>query len=42
MKGARLEPIRHGVFFAFAWAVFHPNTQFVGVPRLEEEFMPGP
>ena len=40
MKGARLEPIRHGVFFAFAWAVFHPNTQFVGVPRLDEEFMP--
>ncbi|MCP5120095.1 MAG: DUF3179 domain-containing protein [bacterium] len=41
LKGAQLDPIQHGVFFAFALAVFHPNAEFVGVPRVDDEFFSG-
>jgi uncharacterized protein DUF3179 len=32
LTGRRLEPIPHGVFFAFAVTAFHPETYFVGQP----------
>jgi hypothetical protein len=32
LAGKRLEPLEHGVFFAFAWLAFHPSTQVVGLP----------
>ena len=30
LTGKRLAPVDHGVYFAFAWLVFHPETQVVG------------
>jgi len=30
LHGKRLTPIEHGVFYAFAWLAFHPNTVIVG------------
>ena len=29
LKGRRLRPVAHGVYFAFAWLVFHPDTEIV-------------
>lgn len=34
LAGKRLTPIRHGVYFAFAWLIFRPETEVVG----ESEF----
>ncbi len=33
LEGRRLEPLEHGVFFAFAWLTFHPRTQLLKAPR---------
>jgi hypothetical protein len=30
LAGKRLTPVEHGVYFAFAWLVFHPETYVVG------------
>ncbi len=30
LAGKRLAPVEHGVYFAFAWLVFNPETQIVG------------
>jgi len=30
LKGKRLKPVDHGVYFAFAWLVFRPGTRVVG------------
>jgi len=30
LKGKRLKPVPHGVFFAFAWLVFNPDTEIAG------------
>ena len=30
LAGKRLEAVEHGVYFAFAWLVFNPDTQIVG------------
>ena len=32
LKGSRLEPLDHGVFYAFAWLAFRPDTLVVGLP----------
>ncbi|HBY59064.1 MAG TPA: hypothetical protein DEH78_04540, partial [Solibacterales bacterium] len=29
-KGKSLQPVEHGVFFAFAWLAFQPDTVIVG------------
>lgn len=31
LKGTRLAPIQHSVFYAFAWLAFRPDTEVVGV-----------
>jgi hypothetical protein len=31
LKGKRLAPIQHSVFYAFAWLAFRPDTEVVGV-----------
>jgi hypothetical protein len=30
LTGKRLTPVDHGVYFAFAWFVFNPDTEVVG------------
>ncbi len=30
LEGTQLEPINHGVFYAFAWLSFYPETRVVG------------
>ena len=30
LEGTQLEPINHGVFYAFAWLSFYPDTRVVG------------
>ncbi len=37
LAGRRLEPIEHGVFYAFAWLVFNPDTEVVGVATAEQD-----
>ena len=32
LRGERLEPVEHGVFYAFAWLAFRPDTHVVGLP----------
>lgn len=32
LKGQRLQPIQHSVFYAFAWLAFRPDTEVVGAP----------
>ncbi len=32
LQGERLEPLDHGVFFAFAWLAFRPDTVVIGLP----------
>ena len=29
LEGERLEPVPHGVYFAFAWLVFNPETELI-------------
>jgi hypothetical protein len=29
LQGRRLKPIEHGVFYAFAWLAFHPDTKIL-------------
>lgn len=41
LKGKRLEPVEHGVYFAFAWLAFQPDTVVVGAPAEEAEPLPG-
>ncbi|MBI4907247.1 MAG: DUF3179 domain-containing protein [Acidobacteria bacterium] len=40
LKGTSLNPVEHGVYFAFAWLAFQPDTLVVGEPpaspRLQE------
>ena len=42
LAGKRLKPVDHGVYFAFAWLVFRPDTEIVGnsVGPPEEELRP--
>ncbi len=37
LVGRRLTPVEHGVFFAFAWLVFNPETTIVGEAAAEVE-----
>ena len=37
LAGRRLEPIEHGVYYAFSWLVFNPDTDVVGVARAEQD-----
>ena len=37
LAGKRLEPIDHGVYYAFAWLVFNPDTQVIGVTGGEQD-----
>ena len=37
LAGRRLEAIEHGVFYAFAWLVFNPDTEVVGVATAEQD-----
>lgn len=34
LAGKRLTPVAHGVYFAFAWLIFHPDTELVGQPAM--------
>jgi hypothetical protein len=34
LKGQRLRPIQHSVFYAFAWLAFRPDTEVLGVPNM--------
>lgn len=33
LRGQRLRPVPHGVYFAFAWLVFNPETEIVTKPN---------
>jgi len=33
MKGKKLKPLQHGVYYAFAWLAFRPDTDVVGVAQ---------
>ncbi len=33
LAGKRLTAVEHGVYFAFAWLIFNPQTQIVGEPN---------
>jgi hypothetical protein len=33
LAGVRLEPVEHGVYFAFAWLAFQPDTTIAGAPK---------
>ena len=37
LAGKRLEPVEHGVYFAFAWLIFNPKTKVVGPPPTQLE-----
>ncbi len=42
-KGARLRPLDHGVFYAFAWLAFRPDTELRGLsPSLPDDLTPQP
>ena len=41
LAGQRLEPIEHGVYYAFAWLVFNPDTEVVGVSIGEQDPLGG-
>ena len=36
LKGQRLKPIQHSVFYAFAWLAFRPETEVVGASRNDD------
>ncbi|MBM3813061.1 MAG: DUF3179 domain-containing protein [Acidimicrobiia bacterium] len=45
LKGKRLKPVDHGVYFAFAWLVFRPETRVIGDSGLRpgtDPFLSGP
>ncbi|MCP5114849.1 MAG: DUF3179 domain-containing protein, partial [bacterium] len=42
MAGTRLEPVDHGVYFAFAWLIFNPKTKVVGASVEAEIVAAGP
>ena len=41
LAGQRLDPIEHGVYYAFSWLVFNPDTEVVGVSIGEQDPLGG-
>ena len=37
LTGRRLDPVEHGVYYAFAWLVFNPDTEVVGASVEEQD-----
>ena len=37
LKGRRLQPIQHSVFYAFAWLAFRPDTEVVSAPNMGDD-----
>ncbi len=37
LEGKRLKPVRHGVYFAFAWLIFNPETELITKPGQARE-----
>lgn len=40
LAGKRLPAVEHGIYFAFAWLTFYPDTEIVGLPKSSGERLP--
>jgi len=40
LAGKRLPAVEHGIYFAFAWLTFYPDTEIVSLPKSSGERLP--